>query len=294
MRLLKALLCAASIALAAAVTPFIDKMFIQGPNKQYLMNSSTFFLPTDSLTMNSPVYDARTVVINSGVIGGLDSLIPAGIESRAIKDTNDADYFYQIWHFAHIDDKHSRTNVVTIIVSIGNIGISPSGDMEDEVRRLDTPASPQVYIQLYRTWSIPTVIPLTQTNMDGWWHSITHAFHTAMHIWNEVKPWIGVARTVIPILVSLDDAQPGLGLKSIKYSPEPQSIATTTDSTSANQPVTYTLTPGEMSAVVIFVYLAGAITAVITPKLCIKKPFASNTYKLNAGDFETRTTAPLV
>ena len=87
MRLLKALLCAASIAcssLAGAVTPFIDKMFIQGPNKQYLMNSSTFFLPTDSLTMNSPVYDARTVVINSGVIGGLDSLIPAGIESRAI------------------------------------------------------------------------------------------------------------------------------------------------------------------------------------------------------------------
>ena len=55
-----------------------------GPNKQYLMNSSTFFLPTDSLTMNSPVYDARTVVINSGVIGGLDSLIPAGIESRSI------------------------------------------------------------------------------------------------------------------------------------------------------------------------------------------------------------------
>ena len=258
------------------------------------MNSSTLFLPTDSLTMNSPVYDARTVVINSGVIGGLDSLIPAGIESRAIKDTNDADYFYQIWHFAHIDDKRSRTNVVTIIVSLGDIGISPSGDMEDEVRRLDATASKQVYVQLYRTWSIPSILPLTQANMDGWWHSITHAFHTAMHIWNEVKPWIGVARTVIPILVSLDDAQPGLGLKSIKYSTEPQSSTTTADSTSSNQPVTYTLTPGEMSAVIIFVYLAGAITAVIMPKLCIKKPFASNSYKLNAGDFETKPTVPLV
>ena len=294
MRFFKALLCAASIALVNAVTPFIEKLFIQGPNKQYLMNSSTFFLPTDSLTMNIPVYDARTVVINSGVIGGLDSLIPSGIESRAFKDTNDADYFYQIWHFAHIDDKHSRTNVVTMIVSIGNIGISPSGDMEDEVRRLDTTGSPQVYVQLYRTWSIPSVLPLTQTNMDGWWHSITHVFHTAMHIWNEVKPWIGVARTVIPILVSLDDAQPGLGLKSIKYSTEPQSSATTTESQTANQPFTYSLTPGEMSAVVILVYLAGAITAVIVPKVCIKKPFASNTYKLSTGDFETKITTPMV
>ena len=293
MRFLKALFCIALVQFTSATT-YVEKMFVQGPNKHYLLNSSTLFLPTDSLAMNSPVYDARTVIINSGVVGGLDSSIPSGIESRAIKDTNDADYFYQIWHFSHIDDKHSRTNVVTIIVSLGNIGISPSGDMEDTNRRLDTSVSPQVYIQLYRTWSIPTVIPLTQSNMDGWWHSITHVFHTAMHIWNEVKPWIGVARTVIPILVSLDDAQPGLGLKSIKYSTEPQSSTTTTDSTSSNQPFTYALTPGEMSAVIIFVYLAGAITAVIVPKFCIKKPMASNTYKLSTGDFETRTAAPLV
>jgi hypothetical protein len=278
-------------------TPFIEKQFIQGPQNHYLLNSSTLFLPTDSLMMNSPVYDARTVVINSGVIGGLDSFIPAGIESRAFKDTNDGEYLYQIWHFAHIDDNHSRTNVVTIIVSLGNIGISPSGDMEDTVRRLDASVSKQVYVQVYRTWSIPSVIPLTQANMDGWWHSITHAFHTVMHIWNEVRPWIGVARTVIPILVSLDDTQPGLGLKSIIYSPEPQSSTTTADSspaTSANQPFTYTLTPGEMSAVVIFVFLSGVITGVIVPNVCIKKPLASNTYKLSTSDFETRTTAPLV
>lgn len=292
MRLLQALLCASSIILSRAA-PFIEKMFGQGPHNHYLLNSSTLFLPTDSLTMNSPVYDARTVVINSGVVGGLDSFIPAGIESRAFKDTNDGEYFYQVWHFAHIDDKHSRTNVVTLIVSLGNIGISPSGDMEDAIRRLDASVSTQVYVQVYRTWSIPSVLPLTQANMDGWWHSITHIFHTAMHIWNEVKPWIGVARTVIPILVSLDDTQPGLGLKSIIYSPEPQGSATPT-ATSANQPFIYTLTPGEMSAVVIFVFLSGVITSVIVQKVCIKKPFASNTYKLSTSDFETRPTAPLV
>jgi hypothetical protein len=294
MRFFKALFCVALAQLTSATT-YVEKMFVQGPQKNYLMNSSTIFLPTDSLTMNSPVFDARTVVINSGVIGGLDSLIPAGLESRAFKDSNDGEYFYQIWHFAHIDDKHSRTNVVTAIVSIGNIGISPSGDIEDANRRLDTTSSSKVYIQVYRTWSIPSVIPLTQSNIDGWWHSITHVFHTAMHIWNEVRPWIGIARTVIPILVSLDDAQPGLGLKSIKYSLDPQSTAdSSSGASSVNQPFTYALTPGEMSAVVIFVYLSGAITAFVVPQFCINKPIASNTYKLNAGDFETRTTLPLV
>jgi hypothetical protein len=265
---------------------------MQGPHSNYLMNSSNLFLPTDYLSMNTPVIDARTVVINSGVIGGLDSAVSAGIESRAFRDSEDHDFFYQIWHFAHIDDSKKRTNVVTIIVSLGDINMSPSGDM-DERGLLTSSGSDinKVYVQVYRTWSIPSVIPLTQENMDGWWHSVTHAFHTAVHIWNEVKPWIGVARTVLPILVSLDDAQPGLGLKSVVYSPEPQSTATSSSTTVASDKVfSYSLTPGEMAAVVICVFVSGAVAIIVVPKMWNKKWNVPQIVKMNK-DVEARNSA---
>ena len=313
MHLLKSILCAGLFVFSLAD---VTKTFIQGPHSNYLMNSSNLFLPTDYLSMNTPVIDARTVVINSGVIGGLDSAISAGIESRAFRDSEDHDFFYQIWHFAHIDDSRKRTNVVTIIVSLGDINMSPSGDMDEASRsasegeRLNSVTSVKeferglltssssssstnkVYVQLYRTWSIPSVIPLTQENMDGWWHSVTHAFHTAMHIWNEVKPWIGVARTVLPILVSLDDAQPGLGLKSVVYSPEPQSTATTTSSssTASDKVFSYSLTPGEMAAVVICVFVSGAVAIIVVPKMWNKRWNVPQIMKMNK-DVEARNSA---
>ena len=298
MHLLKSILCAGLFVFSLAdVTPVI-KTFIQGPHSNYLMNSSNLFLPTDYLTMNTPVIDARTVVINSGVIGGLDSAVSGGIESRAFRDSEDHDFFYQIWHFAHIDDSRKRTNVVTVIVSLGDINMSPSGDMEEPNRSLlvnsGSSASSntnKVYVQVYRTWSVPSVIPLTQENMDGWWHSITHAFHTAMHIWNEVKPWIGIARTVLPILVSLDDAQPGLGLKSVVYSPEPQSTATSTSTTTASDKVfSYSLTPGEMAAVVICVFVSGAVAIIVVPKMWNKKWNVPQIVKMNK-DVEAHNSA---
>jgi len=295
MKIVKSLFCAFALVSSSASSS-VEKLFVQGPQKHYLLNSSTLFLPTDYLSMNIPIYDARTVVIKSGVVGGQDSLVPEGVVSRAFRDTNDGDFFYQIWHFAHIDDKHHRTNVVSIIVSLGDIDISPSGDIEDTNRQLLSSTDSNVYVQVYRTWSVPSTIPLTQANIDGWWHSITHAFHTAVHIWNEVRPWIGVARTVIPILVSLDDTQSGLGLKSLTYSQDEQSATTTTSNTGSDKAFTYALTPGEMSAVVIFVFLSGAIVTYVIPKVCGKKEHSTNTYKLNAGDFETRqnTATPLV
>lgn len=288
MHLLKSILCAGLFVFSLAD---ITKTFIQGPHSNYLMNSSILFLPTDYLNMNTPVIDARTVVINSGVIGGLDSAVSAGIESRAFRDSDDHDFFYQIWHFAHIDDSRKRTNVVTIIVSLGDINMSPSGDM-DERSLLTSSNTNKAYVQVYRTWSIPSVIPLTQENMDGWWHSITHAFHTAMHIWNEVKPWIGIARTVLPILVSLDDVQPGLGLKSVVYSPEPQSTATSTSSTTtaSDKVFSYSLTPGEMAAVVICVFVSGAVAIIVVPKMWNKKWNVPQIMKMNK-DVEARNSA---
>lgn len=291
MHLLKSILCAGLFVFSLAdVTPVI-KTFMQGPHSNYLMNSSNLFLPTDYLSMNTPVIDARTVVINSGVIGGLDSAVSAGIESRAFRDSEDHDFFYQIWHFAHIDDSKKRTNVVTIIVSLGDINMSPSGDM-DERGLLTSSGSDinKVYVQVYRTWSIPSVIPLTQENMDGWWHSITHAFHTAVHIWNEVKPWIGIARTVLPILVSLDDAQPGLGLKSVVYSPEPQSTTATSSNTASDKVFSYSLTPGEMAAVVICVFVSGAVAIIVIPKMWNKKWNVPQIVKMNK-DVEARNSA---
>jgi len=262
----------------------IEKKFVQGPQSNYLLNSSSLFLPTDFLTMNKPFSDVRLIIINTGLVGGLNSLVPSGVESRAFKDSYDGDYFYQMWHLAHIDDKHQRTNVVTIIVSLGGIEISPSGDIEDNRRKLDSSSVSKVYVQVYRAWSVPVTLPLTQANMDGWWHSITHAFHTVMHVYNELKPWIGIARTVVPILISLSDAQSGLGLKSVVYLPEPQSTTTISSySTSSSDNVfTYDITPGEMSAIVICVYLSGLISAIVIPKLYNRKPIASNNaYKLN-------------
>jgi hypothetical protein len=291
MHLLKSILCAGLFVFSLAdVTPVI-KTFMQGPHSNYLMNSSNLFLPTDYLSMNTPVIDARTVVINSGVIGGLDSAVSAGIESRAFRDSEDHDFFYQIWHFAHIDDSKKRTNVVTIIVSLGDINMSPSGDM-DERGLLTSSGSDinKVYVQVYRTWSIPSIIPLTQENMDGWWHSITHAFHTAVHIWNEVKPWIGIARTVLPILVSLDDAQPGLGLKSVVYSPEPQSTTATSSNTASDKVFSYSLTPGEMAAVVICVFVSGAVAIIVIPKMWNKKWNVPQIVKMNK-DVEARNSA---
>jgi hypothetical protein len=341
MKLFKTALCTGLILLTRSIgSTVIEKTFIQGPHNQYLMNSSTLFLPTDSLTMDTPIIDARTVVLNSGVVGGLDSLVPMGVESKAFRDSNDGDYFYQMWHFAHIDDKRKRTNVVTIIVSLGDIRISPSGDISDadvyynrvepfasvpkatgsvsvtsmlrksttlrplnsvdgSRRSLSDSSSPKVYVQVYRTWSVPSTIPLSQANMDGWWHSITNIFHKAVSIYNRYKEIIGIAKVVYPILISLDDTQPGLGLKSIKYSTEPQAMIATdssTSSSSTSSTFTYALTPGEMSAVVIFVFLSGVITTCIIPKMCPKKPYASNTYKLDIGEFESRTPGnnPLV
>jgi len=289
MHLLKSILCAGLFVFSLAD---ITKTFMQGPHSNYLMNSSSLFLPTDYLTMNAPVIDARTVVINSGVIGGLDSAVSAGIESRAFRDSDDHDSFYQIWHFAHIDNSRKRTNVVTIIVSLGDINISPSGDMEER-SLLTTSDINKAYVQVYRTWSIPSVIPLTQENMDGWWHSVTHAFHTAVHIWNEVRPWIGIARTVLPILVSLDDAQPGLGLKSVVYSPEPQSTSTSTSTsttTASDKVFSYSLTPGEMAAVVICVFVSGAVAIIVAPKMWNKKWNVPQIVKMNK-DVEARNSA---
>jgi len=290
MHLLKSILCAGLFVFSLAD---VTKTFMQGPHSNYLMNSSSLFLPTDYLSMNTPVIDARTVVINSGVIGGLDSAISAGIESRAFRDSDDHDSFYQIWHFAHIDDSRKRTNVVTIIVSLGDINMSPSGDMDERSLLTSTSSSTnKVYVQVYRTWSIPSVIPLTQENMDGWWHSVTHAFHTAVHIWNEVKPWIGIARTVLPILVSLDDAQPGLGLKSVVYSPEPQSTTATSSSTTtaSDKVFSYSLTPGEMAAVVICVFVSGAVAIIVVPKMWNKKWNVPQIVKMNK-DVEARNSA---
>jgi len=293
MHLLKSILCAGLFVFSLAD---VTKTFMQGPHSNYLMNSSSLFLPTDYLTMNTPVIDARSVVINSGVIGGLDSAVSAGIESRAFRDSEDHDSFYQIWHFAHIDDSRKRTNVVTIIVSLGDINMSPSGDMEDLNRDLLVnygSSTNKVYVQVYRTWSIPSVIPLTQENMDGWWHSVTHAFHTAVHIWNEVKPWIGIARTVLPILVSLDDAQPGLGLKSVVYSPEPQSTSTSTSTSTvpaSDKAFAYSLTPGEMAAVVICVFVSGAVAIIVVPKMWNKKWNVPQIVKMNK-DVEARNSA---
>ena len=297
LRLFKSLLCASMVVVGRSATlpQPIEKLFSQGPQNHYLMNSSTLFLPTDYITMTSPVSDARSVVLTSGMVGGLDSYNAAGVESRAFRDSNDGDFFYQMWHLAHIDDKHHRTNVVTIIISLGNIGVSPSGDIEDTNRMLDTDPTPKVYVQVYRAWSVPVTVPLTQTNIDGWWHSITHAFHTVMHIWHEVQPWIGVARTVYPILVSLDDTQSGLGLKSIKYSPEPQAITDTsasTTGTSTDQPFTYSITPGEMSAIVIFVYLSGLITFAVIVKLFKFK--LSDKRHVQRIDTHSSTTAPFI
>ena len=278
-------------------TAQVEKAFMQGPHNNYLMNSSSLFLPTDYLPMNTPVSDARTVVIHTGVVGGLDSMVPTGVECRAYRDSFDNDDFYQMWHFAHIDTIHKRTNVVTIIVSIGDIRLSPSGDIEDLSRRISTESIDKVYVQVYRTWSIPSTIPLTQSDIDGWWHSVTHAFHTAMHIWNEVKPWIGIARTVLPILVSLDDAQPGLGLKSVAYSPDPQSTTTaassSTENTNSDKVFTYSLTPGEMAAVVICVFISGAALVVIVPKMWNKQWNGLKINRLNR-DLETRASSPLM
>ena len=274
-------------SLQSTVTP-LEKVFIQGPKNNYLLNSSSLFLPTDFLTVNKPVYDVRTINLNTGIIGGLNSLVPTGVEARAFKDSYDGDYFYQMWHLAHIDEKHQRTNVVTIIVSLGGIEVSPSGDIEDVRRVLDSTSISKVYVQVYRAWSVPVTIPLSQSNIDGWWHSITHAFHTVMHIYNEIKPWIGIARTVIPVLISMSDTQSGLGLKSIKYSPEPMVSSTTNSDTSStststntNADFTYAITPGEMSAIVIFVFLAGAVSTLIVQKMYNRKPAFSNAYKLN-------------
>ena len=262
-----------------------EKIFIQGPQNNYLLNSSSLFLPTDFLTMNKPVSDVRSVVLNTGLVGGLNSLVPSGVESHAFKDSYDGDYFYQMWHLAHIDEKHQRTNVVTVIVSLGGIEVSPSGDIEDNRRKLDSSSVPKVYVQVYRAWSVPVTLPLTQANMDGWWHSITHAFHTVMHIYNEIKPWIGIARTVVPILISMSDTQSGLGLKSVVYLPEPQATTTTSSSystSSSDNVFAYNVTPGEMSAIVICVYLSGLISAIVIPKLYNRRPFASNNaYKSN-------------
>ena len=278
-----------------------EKIFVQGPQNNYLLNSSSLFLPTDFLTMNKPVSDVRSVVVNTGLVGGLNSLVPSGVESHAFKDSYDGDYFYQMWHLAHIDEKHQRTNVVTIIVSLGGIEVSPSGDIEDKRRKLDSSSVPKVYVQVYRAWSVPVTLPLTQANMDGWWHSITHAFHTVMHIYNEIKPWIGIARTVVPILISMSDTQSGLGLKSIVYLPEPQATTTTSSSystSSSDNVFAYNVTPGEMSAIVICVYLSGLISAIVIPKLYNRKPVASNNaYKLNNnGKLEVipSTTTPFV
>ena len=296
MKFFKSLLCAGLVMFGPSVAAQVEKAFMQGPHNNYLMNSSSLFLPTDYLPMNTPVSDARTVVIHTGIVGGLDSMVPTGVECRAFRDSFDNDDFYQMWHFAHIDNIHKRTNVVTIIVSIGDIRLSPSGDIEDLSRRLSTDSVDKVYVQVYRTWSIPSTIPLTQSDIDGWWHSITHAFHTAMHIWNEVKPWIGVARTVLPILVSLDDAQPGLGLKSVAYSPEPQSTtssSSSTENTNSDKAFTYSLTPGEMAAVVICVFISGAALVVIVPKMWNKQWNGLKINRLNR-DLETRASTPLV
>ena len=279
-----------------------EKIFVQGPQNNYLLNSSSLFLPTDFLTMNKPVSDVRSVVLNTGLVGGLNSLVPSGVESHAFKDSYDGDYFYQMWHLAHIDEKHQRTNVVTVIVSLGGIEVSPSGDIEDNRRKLDSSSVPKVYVQVYRAWSVPVTLPLSQANMDGWWHSITHAFHTVMHIYNEIKPWIGIARTVVPILISMSDTQSGLGLKSVVYLPEPQATTTTSSSystSSSDNVFAYNVTPGEMSAIVICVYLSGLISAIVIPKLYNRRPFASITsYKLNNNNGKLEvipsTTTPFV
>ena len=281
-----------------------QKIFIQGPQNNYLLNSSTLFLPTDYLIMHNQVSDARTVIINDGMVGGQNSLVPEGVKSHAFRDSNDGDYFYQMWHLAHIDDKHSKTNVITIIVSLGGIEISPSGDIEDARRILDSSTDPKVYVQVYRAWTVSNTLPLTQSNIDGWWHSITHVFHTVMHIYNEIKPWIGVARTVLPILISMSDSQPGLGLKSITYSPEPQVItdsstdSSSTSSTSNNSVFTYAVTSGEMAAIVICVFLAGGITVFIIPKIFTKmftkKSQSSDIYRISDIESPSNKLTPFV
>jgi len=280
----------------------VTKDFTQGPQNHYLMNSSALFVPTDYLTINSPVYDARHVVINKGMVGGLDSLVPSGTESIAFKDTSDGNYFYQIWHLAHIDTKHDRTNVVTIIVSLGGIQISSSGEIDESelIQRLLSNTNIEhdndVYVQVYRTWSIPTTIPLTQSNMDGWWHSITHAFHDIVSVYDKYKTAITIAKVIYPILISLSDEQPGLGLKSLTYSPDPLVTDTptaydssTTTTTSTNDAFTYALTPGEMSALVIFVFLAGVIGTLIYKKICSNNVTIRYNNKLTAGDIESST-----
>jgi len=285
------------ISFLATCQSFVEKVFSQGPQKNYLMNSSTLFLPTDYLTVNSPVSDVRSIDIKTGIIGGLDSFVPTGTVSQVFKDTHDGNFFYQMWHFAHVDNKHSRTNVVTIIVSLGDIGASPSGDIEDTntVRRaLDTTSVPKVYVQVYRAWSIPVTLPLTQSNMDGWWHSITHVFHTIENIYNRYKEIVTIAKVVYPILVSLSDEQPGLGLKSLTYSPEPQSTSTTnetneTNETGSNNVFTYKLTPGEMTAVVIFVFLSGAIVSFVIPRVYYYNKANTNS-KLDVNDVESHNT----
>ena len=284
------------VSFIATSQSFVEKVFSQGPYKNYLMNSSTLFIPTDYLTINSPVSDVRSIDIKTGIIGGLDSLVPTGTVSQVFKDSNDGNFFYQMWHFAHVDNKHSRTNVVTIIISLGDIGASPSGDIEDTnaVRRaLDTTSIPKVYVQVYRTWSIPVTLPLTQSNMDGWWHSITHVFHTIENIYNKYKEVVTIARVVYPILVSMSDEKPGLGLKSLTYSPEPQSSSSssssTTNDTSSNNVFTYKLTPGEMAAVVIFVFLSGAIVSFGIPKVYYYNRENTNS-KLDVHDVESHNT----
>ena len=64
------------ISFLATGQSFVEKVFSQGPQKNYLMNSSTLFLPTDYLTVNSPVSDVRSIDIKTGIIGGLDSFVP--------------------------------------------------------------------------------------------------------------------------------------------------------------------------------------------------------------------------
>ena len=57
--------------------------------------------------------------------------------------------------------------------------------------------------------------------------------------------------------------------------------SSTSTSTNTNADFTYAITPGEMSAIVIFVFLAGAVSTLIVQKMYNRKPAFSNAYKLN-------------
>ena len=67
------------LGLAVASAKDFKKVFTQGPNAQYLRNSSQLFDVQDYLPLDAIATDARWIHLKEAMVGGKDATIPAGV-----------------------------------------------------------------------------------------------------------------------------------------------------------------------------------------------------------------------